>query len=149
MYIPHQKEIGFTLLEIMVVMVILGLLASLTIPNLMSNKITADYQKARSDITIFENALDMYKLDNQYFPSNDQGLTALVLKPKVPPFPKNYRQDGYIRRLPRDPWGENYQIRNPGKHNLIDVFSSGPDRIINTSDDIGNWIVTTGEREEN
>lgn len=139
MYIYTKKQSGFTLLEIMVVMVILGLLASLTIPSLMSNKEKADYKKAISDITTFENALDMYKLDNGDYPSSEQGIHALVVKPTDFPLPKNYRSDGYIRRLPLDPWGNDYKIKNPGEYNRIDVFSMGPDGILNTSDDIGNW----------
>lgn len=97
------KQKGFTLLEIMVVIVILGLLASLTIPSLMGNKEKADKQKATSDIVALENALDMYKLDNGRYPNSEQGLAALSAKPEVAPIPRNYPEDGYIRRLPQDP----------------------------------------------
>ncbi len=99
----HQR--GFTLLEIMVVIVILGVLASLVVPNLMGNKDKADRQKVMSDLVALESTLDMYRLDNNRYPTTEQGLRALVSKPTVQPEPRNYRQDGYIRRLPRDPWG--------------------------------------------
>lgn len=133
----HQQ--GFTLLEIMVVIVILGLLASLTIPSLMGNKEKADRQKAASDIVALENALDMYRLDNGRYPGQEQGLSALVTQPVVAPLARNYPEDGYIRRLPQDPWGQEYHLRNPGLHGKIDVFSAGPDGIAGTDDDIGNW----------
>ncbi len=89
-----QRQRGFTLLEIMVVIVILGILASLVVPNLMGNKEKADRQKAVSDITALENALDMYKLDNSLYPNTEQGLDALVTKPTSQPEPRNYRDDG-------------------------------------------------------
>ncbi len=136
----NKKTKVFTLLEIMVVIVILGLLASLTIPSLMSNKNRADQQKAVSDISALENALDMYRLDNGDYPTEQQGIAALVTKPNVPPLPQRYPSDGYIRRLPTDPWGNSYQMNNPGKHGQIDIFSIGPDRLPETEDDIGNWI---------
>ena len=99
----RSRQRGFTLLEIMVVIVILGLLASLTIPSLMGNKEKADRQKAANDIVALENALDMYKLDNGRYPSAEQGLAALVTRPALAPIPRNYPEDGYIRRLPQDP----------------------------------------------
>lgn len=135
---PQQ---GFTLLEIMVVIVILGVLASMVVPSLMGNKDKADRQKAVSDIVALESALDMYRLDNQRYPSTEQGLTALVKKPVIQPEPKNYPQDGYIRRLPQDPWGSDYQLLNPGKHGKLDIFSLGPDGMPDTEDDIGNWNI--------
>lgn len=134
-----QRQAGFTLLEIMVVIVILGILASLVVPNLMGNKEKADHQKAVSDIVALESALDMYKLDNSRYPITDQGLNALVTKPGQPPEPRNYRTDGYIRRLPQDPWGNDYHLRSPGQHGQIDIFSAGPDGEVDSTDDIGNW----------
>mgnify|MGYP000888464421 FL=1 len=134
-----QRQRGFTLLEIMVVIVILGILASLVVPNLMGNKEKADRQKAVSDITALENALDMYKLDNSLYPNTEQGLDALVTKPTSQPEPRNYRDDGYIKRLPKDPWGNDYQLVSPGEHGKIDVFSMGLDGEAGTDDDIGNW----------
>lgn len=135
----QQRQRGFTLLEIMVVIVILGVLASLVVPNLMGNKEKADRQKAISDIVSLESALDMYKLDNNRYPTTEQGLQALVKKPTVQPEPRNYSQDGYIRRLPQDPWGAEYQLMNPGQHSKLDIFSFGPDGMPDTEDDIGNW----------
>ncbi len=134
-----QRQRGFTLLEIMVVIVILGILASLVVPTLMGNKEKADRQKAVSDITALENALDMYKLDNSLYPNTEQGLDALVTKPTSQPEPRNYRDDGYIKRLPKDPWGNDYQLVSPGEHGKIDVFSMGLDGEAGTDDDIGNW----------
>lgn len=135
----QQRQRGFTLLEIMVVIVILGVLASLVVPNLMGNKEKADRQKAISDLVALESALDMYKLDNHRYPSTEQGLAALVTKSDVAPEPRNYPQDGYIRRLPKDPWGGDYQLLNPGQHGQLDVFSFGPDGMPDTDDDLGNW----------
>ncbi len=134
-----QRQRGFTLLEIMVVIVILGILASLVVPNLMGNKEQADRQKAVSDIVALENALDMYKLDNSRYPTTEQGLEALVTKPQGEPEPRNYKSDGYIKRLPQDPWGSAYQLMSPGEHGKIDVFSMGLDGEAGTDDDIGNW----------
>lgn len=134
-----QRQRGFTLLEIMVVIVILGILASLVVPNLMGNKEQADRQKAVSDIVALENALDMYKLDNSRYPTTEQGLEALVTKPQGEPEPRNYKSDGYIKRLPQDPWGNAYQLMSPGEHGKLDVFSMGLDGEAGTDDDIGNW----------
>lgn len=135
----RRQQRGFTLLEIMVVIVILGILASLVVPNLMGNKDQADRQKAVSDIVALENALDMYKLDNSRFPTTEQGLEALVSKPQGEPEPRNYKSDGYIKRLPQDPWGGAYQLMSPGEHGKIDVFSMGLDGEAGSDDDIGNW----------
>ena len=134
-----RRQAGFTLLEVMVVIVILGILASLVVPNLMGNKEKADQQKAVSDIVALENALDMYKLDNSRYPTTEQGLEALVSKPQGEPEPRNYKSDGYIKRLPQDPWGGAYQLMSPGEHGKIDVFSMGLDGEAGTDDDIGNW----------
>ncbi|MGL5385629.1 MAG: type II secretion system major pseudopilin GspG [Serratia sp. (in: enterobacteria)] len=136
---PQQaKQRGFTLLEIMVVIVILGLLASFIVPNLMGNKDKADRQKAVSDIVALENALDMYRLDNGRYPNNQQGLAALIAKPTTPPTPRNYPEEGYLRRLPQDPWGNDYQLRNPGKTSKIEIVSAGQDGEFDTEDDITN-----------
>lgn len=136
----HRQQRGFTLLEIMVVIVILGILASLVIPSLMGNKDRADRQKAVSDIVTLENALDMYKLDNGRYPTSAQGLQALVKEPQLAPQPRNYRSDGYIRRLPEDPWGNPYQLVSPGEHGAVDIFSAGPDGEAGTEDDVTNWL---------
>ncbi|RPH30137.1 type II secretion system protein GspG [Buttiauxella warmboldiae] len=139
MHKPQQQ--GFTLLEIMVVIVILGILASIVVPNLMGNKNQADRQKAVTDIVALENALDMYSLDNGRYPTSEQGLAALLRKPEVAPEAKNYKQNGYIKRLPEDPWQNAYQLVSPGEHGSVDIFSAGPDGQAGSDDDIGNWDI--------
>lgn len=134
-----QKQQGFTLLEIMVVIVILGILASMVLPNLLGNKAKAERQKVVSDITTLESAMDMYKLDNSRYPNTDQGLEALVSKPDIDPVPRDYREDGYIKRLPTDPWGGEYMLLSPGENGKYDLFSAGLDGEEGTEDDIGNW----------
>lgn len=135
----NKKHQGFTLLEVMVVIVILGILASMVVPNLMGNKDKADQQKAVSDIVALENALDMYKLDNSVYPTTEQGLEALVQKPTMSPEPRNYREGGYVKRLPQDPWRNDYLLLSPGENGKLDIFSAGPDSQPGTEDDIGNW----------
>ncbi|WP_417762332.1 type II secretion system major pseudopilin GspG [Shewanella sp.] len=135
----NNRQRGFTLLEIMVVIVILGMLAAMVVPNIMGNKEKADQQKAISDIVSLENMLDMYKLDNSKYPTTEQGLEALVTKPSASPEPRNYRDGGYIKRLPKDPWGNDYLMMSPGEHGKVDVFTAGPDGQAGTEDDIGNW----------
>lgn len=133
----HQR--GFTLLELMVVIVILGVLASLVVPNLMGNKARADRQKAVSDIVALEAAMDMYKLDNHRYPTSEQGLAALVTAPTSSPIPTNYNPEGYIKRLPTDPWGNDYILVSPGEHGTYDLIASGEDGEAGTADDINNW----------
>ncbi len=134
-----SKQSGFTLLEIMVVIVILGILASMVLPNLLGNKDQAERQKVVSDITTLEGAMQMYYLNNSIYPTTDQGLEALVEKPEIDPVPRNYREDGYIQRLPDDPWGNPYMLLSPGENGKFDIFSAGRDREEGTDDDIGNW----------
>ncbi|MEC4726196.1 type II secretion system major pseudopilin GspG [Shewanella sp. D64] len=135
----RNKQQGFTLLEVMVVIVILGILASMVVPNLMGNKDKADIQKAISDIVALENSLDMYKLDNSIYPTTEQGLEALTQKPTGSPEPRNYREDGYVKRISQDPWRNDYLLLSPGENGKIDIFSAGPDGQAGTEDDIGNW----------
>jgi len=134
-----NKQRGFTLLEVMVVIVILGILASMVVPNLMGNKDKADQQKAISDIVALENALDMYKLDNSIYPTTEQGLEALLQKPSSSPEPRNFREGGYVKRLPQDPWRNDYLLLSPGENGKIDIFSAGPDGQSGSEDDIGTW----------
>lgn len=144
MKMKKRKQNGFTLLEVMVVVVILGVLASFVVPNLLGNKEKADQQKAVSDITALENALDMYKLDNSVYPTTDQGLEALVKMPSGSPAPRNYQDGGYIRRLPQDPWGYEYQYLSPGDNGTVDIFSLGSDGQEGgegSAADIGNWNI--------
>lgn len=135
----RNKQQGFTLLEVMVVIVILGILASMVVPNLMGNKDKADLQKAVSDIVALENALDMYRLDNSIYPTTEQGLEALIQKPTISPEPRNYREGGYVKRLPQDPWRNEYLLLSPGEQGKIDIFSAGPDGQVGTEDDVGSW----------
>ncbi|TKB46678.1 type II secretion system major pseudopilin GspG [Thalassotalea mangrovi] len=130
---------GFTLIEIMVVIVILGILAGLVVPNIMGNLGKANIQKAISDVSALENALNMYKTDNYRYPTTDQGLEALVEETDIDPVPRRFQPGGYINRLPQDPWGNEYVLISPGEFGNIDVFSPGEDGEAGTDDDIGNW----------
>ena len=134
------RQAGFTLLELMVVIVILGVLASMVVPNLMGNKEKADAQKATSDIVALEGSLDMYKLDNHRYPTTEQGLQALVAKPTTGPAPQNWKP--YLEKLPNDPWGNPYQYLNPGIKSPIDIMSFGADGKAGGEGkdaDIGSW----------
>ncbi|WP_070885511.1 type II secretion system major pseudopilin GspG [Pseudomonas sp. D1-3] len=133
---------GFTLMEIMVVIFIMGLLIAVVAPSVLGSQDKAMKQKVMADLSTFEQALDMYRLDNLRFPSNEQGLSALVAKPTVEPLPRAWRADGYIRRLPEDPWGQPYQYRSPGQHGRVDVYSLGADGVAGGEGidaDLGNW----------
>jgi general secretion pathway protein G len=130
---------GFTLLEVMVVIVILGILASMVVPNLLGSQERANIQKAVSDINALETSLTMYKMDNYQYPSTEQSLEALVTETDIEPAARRFPQGGYVKRLPNDPWGNEYQLLNPGEHGTMDVFSMGPDGEPGTDDDIGNW----------
>lgn len=125
--IQHNRQQGFTLLEIMVVIVILGMLVALVAPNVLQNQDKAMVEKARADIALLEQALDMYKLDNYRYPSTDQGLEALVKRPEIAPLPERYNSNGYIKRLPADPWGNAYQYLQPGQTGAFDIYSLGAD----------------------
>lgn len=134
-----QRQRGFTLLEVMVVIVILGIIASMVVPNLIGNQETAARQKAVVDIQQLESALDMYRLRNGFYPTTEQGLDALVNAPSSQPVPRSFPEGGFIRRLPKDPWGEDYILMSPGQVGRVDIFSKGPDRVAGTDDDVGNW----------
>ena len=131
---------GFTLIEVMIVVVILSILAAIIVPKIMERPEQARITGAKADIRTLETALNLYRLDNHQYPSTDQGLEALVTKPSGDPEPKNWKEDGYIPRMPKDPWGNPYQYLNPGSHGKIDIFSTGPDGIV-SDDDIGNWNI--------
>ena len=125
--VPQKKNRGFTLIEIMVVIVILGILASLVVPKIMSRPDDARLIAARQDISSLTQALKLYRLDNQNYPTTEQGLAALVQKPNSPPIPNNWKSGGYVDRLPKDPWGNDFQYLSPGLKGEIDVFSLGAD----------------------
>ncbi len=131
---------GFTLLELMVVIVIIGVLAALIAPKVLENVDRAKITAAQADISNLMNALKMYKLDNGRYPSSDQGLQALVAKPTSGSIPGNWRS--YLDKLPDDPWHHPYQYANPGVHGEIDVFSFGADGQPGgegNDADIGSW----------
>ena len=137
--LPHK---GFTLIEIMVVIVILGVLAALIVPKVMSRPDEARVVAAKQDIATLSQALKLYRLDNKAYPSTEQGLAALAGKPVLPPIPDNWKTGGYVERLPADPWGKPYQYLNPGVHDEIDVFSFGADGVpggAGADADIGSW----------
>ena len=133
------NQAGFTLIEIMVVVVILSILAAFVVPKIMDRPEQARLIKAQQDIRTIENALRMYKLDNLYYPSTDQGLEALVVEPTTEPLPRKWSKEGYIDRLSDDPWGSPYLYLQPGVHGTMDIFSLGPDGQTDTEDDLGNW----------
>lgn len=134
-----MKAKGFSLIEVMVVILIIGLMTAIIAPNILGNTEEAKLKKAAVDIQQLEGALEMYKLRNNVFPSTEQGLDALVNEPTIDPIPRNYPADGFIKRLPQDPWGNDYQLLSPGELASIDLFSNGPDGQAGTDDDIGNW----------
>ncbi|MES2218066.1 MAG: type II secretion system major pseudopilin GspG [Pseudomonadota bacterium] len=114
---------GFTLVEVMVVVVILGILAAIIVPKIMSRPEQARVVKAKQDILAIQSALDLYKLDNSFYPTTDQGLEALITKPTSNPTPRNWKSDGYLQQLPVDPWGENYQYTND--NDKLRIYSYG------------------------
>lgn len=133
---------GFTLIEILVVVVIIGILAAVVVPRLMDEPDKARQVKARQDIQAIVTALNMYRLDNQGYPSTNQGLRALVQRPAGQPEPLNYKTGGYIERLPKDPWGRDYLYLNPGVHGEIDVWTNGANGQPGgegANAEIGNW----------
>jgi len=130
------------LLEVMVVIVILGILAALVVPNIISRPDEARVIAAKQDIARLMQALKLYRLDNPRYPTTEQGLQALTTKPAGSPIPPNWKAGGYIERLPRDPWGHPYQYLNPGVRGEIDVFSLGADGALGgeaNNADIGSW----------
>lgn len=138
---PHEQ--GFTMLELMVVIVILGLLATIVIVNVLPSQDRAMQEKAKADIAILEQSLEAYRIDNLAFPRTQDGLSALVTAPESLTRSDRYRPGGYIKRLPDDPWGNPYQYRAPGERGgPFDVFSFGADGRPGgdgNDADIGNW----------
>lgn len=133
---------GFTLIEVLVVVVILGILAALVVPRIMDRPDEAKRVAAKADVNAIAQALKLYRLDNGFYPSTEQGLGALVIRPSTPPAPGNWKQGGYLERLPKDPWGSDYQYLAPGVKGEIDVFSLGADKARGgegNAADIGNW----------
>lgn len=127
---------GFTLIEVMVVVVILGILAAVVVPKIMSRPEQARIVKVKQDILAIQSALDLYKLDSGFYPSTDQGLQALITKPTSDPIPHNWKSDGYLQQLPTDPWGQHYQYMND--NDKLRIFSYGP-KGKDSNSEIGNW----------
>ncbi|MCF6225685.1 MAG: type II secretion system major pseudopilin GspG [Xanthomonadales bacterium] len=139
---PTGRAAGFTLIEILVVVVIMGILAAIIVPRVMDQPDQARVTKAKSDIQSLVTALEMYKLQNYNYPSTDQGLQALLTKPDGQPEARNWKTGGYIDRLPKDPWDNSYKYLSPGAHGLFDVFSLGADGVSGgegIGEDIGSW----------
>ncbi len=137
----HRR--GFTLIEIMVVVVIMGVLAALLVPRLMGRADDARVLAAKQDISTLMQSLKLYRLDNQRFPTTEQGLPALVTRPTVAPLAPNWKTGGYVDRLNKDPWGNPYQYLAPGLHGEVDIFSYGADGKpggIGVDADIGSWM---------
>ncbi len=135
---------GFTLLEVMVVVVILGILAALVVPKIISRPDDARVIAARQDIASLMQALKLYRLDNQRYPTTEQGLQALTAQPASAPLPPNWKAGGYLERLPRDPWGNPYHYLYPGVRSEIDVFSFGADGTAGgdgNDADVGSWAL--------
>jgi general secretion pathway protein G len=137
-----RDERGFTLLELMVVIVIIGLLATVVVVNVLPSRDRAMVEKAKADIALLEQALEMYRLDNLTYPTTAQGLAALMQPPAGLADPARYRRGGYIKRLPDDPWGRAYQYMSPGSRGEMDIYSLGADGQPGgdgDNADIGNW----------
>lgn len=141
MYLRSTSERGFTLIEIMVVVIILGILAAIVAPNVIGRIDDAQIARVNQDLRGIETALKFYKLDNFRYPDTEQKLDALVTRPADPSI-KNWKTGGYLDRLPVDPWGNNYEYLNPGNHGEIDIYTLGRDGKPGGEGidaDIGNW----------
>jgi len=139
-----SRQRGFTLLEVMVVVVILGILAALIVPKIISRPDDARVVAAKQDIASVMQALKLYRLDNHRYPSTEQGLQALVVRPTTTPIPPDWKAGGYLDRLPKDPWGNPYQYLNPGLHGEVDIVSFGSDGEPGgegNDADIGSWML--------
>lgn len=138
--VRRRLQAGFTLIELMVVLLIIGVLAALIVPNVLDRADDARATAARTDVTNVMQALKLYKLDNQRYPTAEQGLQALVAKPAASPIPPNWKP--YLEKLPKDPWGQPYRYLNPGVKGEIDVMSFGADGQAGGEGkdaDIGSW----------
>jgi len=135
-------EAGFSLLELMVVVVIMSILALVVMPRIIDRPDQARVARVQSDLSVLSGAVKLYKLDNFRYPTTEQGLRSLVEAPSTEPVPQNYAQNGYIDRLPKDPWGNDYQYLQPGVHGEFDIFTLGADGVSGgegVDADIGSW----------
>ncbi|HEX9208015.1 MAG TPA: type II secretion system major pseudopilin GspG [Steroidobacteraceae bacterium] len=140
---PRSASRGFTLIEIMVVVVILGILAALVAPNVIRRIDDARVTKAQQDIRAYETALNLYRMDNFRYPTTDQGLQALKTRPADPNI-KNWKEGGYVDELKKDPWGNDYLYISPGTHGDYDLYTLGADGQPGGEGpdaDIGNWTI--------
>jgi general secretion pathway protein G len=138
----RRLQRGFTLVEIMVVVVIIGILGALVVPKLLGRTGESRVAAAKVDIATLKQALNLYKLDNQRYPTTDQGLQALMQKPTSGPAANGWKAGGYLEKLPKDPWGNPYQYLAPGIHGEVDVFSLGADGQpggTGEDADVGSW----------
>lgn len=141
-----QAQTGFSLIEIMVVLVIIGLLVAIVAPNVLDRADDARLQKVQADFKNIETALKLYRLDNFSYPTTEQGLQALVEQPTMEPAPRNYKSGGYLEQLPLDPWGRPYLYLRPGEQSGgdYDIYTLGADGITGGEEqdaDIGNWRI--------
>lgn len=137
-----SQQRGFSLIEVLVVLVILGLLVSIIAPNVLGRADEARVQKVFADFSAIETALRMYRLDNYDYPSTEQGLRALVERPTLEPLPRSWKSGGYLESLPLDPWGNPYLYLSPGQNGVYDIFSYGADGVRGgegQNQDYGNW----------
>jgi len=137
-----RAEAGFTLVELMVVIVIIGLLSTFVVLNVLPSQDKAMTEKAKADVMLLTQAVEMYRLDNLTYPTTAQGLVALSEAPEDLAQPERYRKEAYVRRLPKDPWGSDYQYVAPGERGPFDIYSLGANRKLGGEGldaDIGNW----------
>ncbi len=140
--ISLRKQHGFTLVELVVVVAIIAILAGVVVQRVMDRPGEAKVVRAKADIGTLSKSLQLYKVDNFQYPSSDQGLKALVSKPTIAPVPKNYKSKGYINKLPKDPWGNDYLYLSPGQHDEFDLYSLGADGVVGgegENADINSW----------
>ena len=138
----QQGDEGFSLLELMVVVVIMSILALVIVPRIIDRPDQARIARVQSDLATLQNAIKLYRLDNLRYPTTEQGLQALVSAPVTEPVPENWAQGGYIDRLPKDPWGADYQYLSPGVYDDFDIFTFGADGVsggTGVNADIGSW----------
>lgn len=138
----YRGDEGFSLLELMVVVVIMSILALVIVPRIIDRPDQARIARVQSDLATLQNAIKLYRLDNLRYPTTEQGLQALVSAPVTEPVPENWAQGGYIDRLPKDPWGADYQYLSPGVYEDFDIFTFGADGVsggTGVNADIGSW----------